>query len=157
MDGVALRIGLDEVFKPVAVEVHPTQPGILALGIEHGKTLGQLEVDRLAIRFLQEGLAGLMDQRLRHTIVIEINGVGRQARVTDHEERQHTGRTNPTNGTNGAASHRPKSGQAHFPRRSRMLRVMRSTIGSRPRSPCDQSVEPQVNTVPPRVYVPNTA
>ena len=105
MDGVALRIGLDQVFEAVAVEVHPTQPGILASGIDHGKSLGQLEVRRLAIGFLQEGLARLMDQRLRHTIVIEINGVGRHAVITHREERQHSRRTNPTN---GAPSQGPK-------------------------------------------------
>ena len=154
MDRVALRMGLNEVCKPVAVEVYPTQPGILALGIEHGNSLGKLKVDRLALGFLQDGFAGLMDQRLRHTIVIEINGVGRQARHTHRDEGQQTGRTGHPS---GAPSNGPKSGQAHFPSRSRTLRVMRSTIGSRPRSPWDQSVEPQVNTVPPRVYVPSTA
>ena len=88
MNGVALRMGLNEVCKPVAVEVHPTQPGILALGIEYGNPLGQLEVDRLAIRFLQEGLAGLMDQRLRHPIVVKIDGVCRQARHTHRDDGQ---------------------------------------------------------------------
>ncbi len=40
---------------------------------------------------------------------------------------------------------------AHFERRSRTFRVIRSTIGSPPRSPCAQSVVPTVTTVPPRV------
>ena len=40
---------------------------------------------------------------------------------------------------------------AHFDNRSRMFLVMRSTVASPPRSPCAQSVLPQVNTVPPRV------
>lgn len=39
----------------------------------------------------------------------------------------------------------------HFPRRSRILRVMRSTVGSPPRSPCAQSVLAEVKTVPPCV------
>jgi len=81
---------------------------------------------------IEDGFAGLMDQRLRHTIVIEINGVGRQARHTHRDEGQQTGRTDHPS---GAPSNGPKSEQAHFPSRSRTLRVMRSTIGSRPRSP----------------------
>ena len=55
-----------------------------------------------------------------------------------------------------------KSGQNCHPfpyldSRSRTLCVICSTIPSPPRSPSDQSVQPVVNTVPPRVYIPNTA
>jgi len=38
---------------------------------------------------------------------------------------------------------------AHFPNRSNTLRVIWITLGSPPRRPCDQSVLPQVKTVPP--------
>ena len=148
VDGIALGMGLEEVFEPVAVEVHPAQPGILALGIPHGKPLGKLEVRRPAIGFLKEGLAGLVDQGLRHPIAVEIDGLGRHARNARGKEAQ---QTDHTGHVPGSPLKHPGSGPAHFPNRSRTLRVMRSTIGSRPRSPCDQSVEPQVNTVPPRV------
>lgn len=42
-------------------------------------------------------------------------------------------------------------GDHHFANRSITFLVIRSTTGSPPRSPCAQSVLPQVNTVPRRV------